>query len=203
MAHIDYFFTTLSPFTYLAGHRLEEIAAKHGATITYKPFDIGSLFGRTGGTAPKDRHESRKEYRLQDLARSAAKAGMKINLQPQFWPTNAAPSSYAIIAAQAANANGATGDLGGLVHSFLYSCWVSEMNIAEDDVVRDLLSRHGFEADLADKGMLMGAETYAANLEEAVSRGVFGSPFYITDTDQRFWGHDRLEDLDMHLSGKL
>ncbi|MGR3661950.1 MAG: 2-hydroxychromene-2-carboxylate isomerase, partial [Paracoccaceae bacterium] len=26
---------------------------------------------------------------------------------------------------------------------------------------------------------------------------------YVTDTDQRFWGQDRLEDLDLHLAGKL
>jgi len=29
---------------YLAGNRLEEIAAKHGATITYKPFDLITAF---------------------------------------------------------------------------------------------------------------------------------------------------------------
>ena len=42
-----------------------------------------------------------------------------------------------------------------------------------------------------------------ANLEEAANRGVFGAPFYITDGDERFWGQDRLDDLDLHLSGKL
>ena len=30
MPHIDYFFSTLSPYAYLAGQRLEEIAAKLG-----------------------------------------------------------------------------------------------------------------------------------------------------------------------------
>ena len=30
MAHIDYFLFPLSPFTYLAGQGLEEVAAKHG-----------------------------------------------------------------------------------------------------------------------------------------------------------------------------
>lgn len=49
MAHIDYYFSTVSPWAYLAGNRLEEIAARHGATITYKPVDLGSLFPRTGG----------------------------------------------------------------------------------------------------------------------------------------------------------
>ena len=203
MPHIDYYFSTISPFAYLAGTRLEEIAAKHGATITYKPLDITALFPRTGGTAPKDRHESRKEYRLQELRRQARKAGLPINLQPMFWPANAAPSSYAIIAAQAAKAKGAGGDLGGLVHAVLRACWAEERDISQDETVRDLLTAHGFDAGLADSGLLMGAETYANTLEEAVGKGVFGSPFYITDDGERFWGQDRLGDVDLHLAGKL
>ena len=50
MPHIDYFFATISPFTYLAGGRFEAVAAKHGASVTYKPLDIMQLFARTGGT---------------------------------------------------------------------------------------------------------------------------------------------------------
>jgi 2-hydroxychromene-2-carboxylate isomerase len=199
MAHIDYFFSTLSPFTYLAGTRLEEVVAKHGATLTYKPMDIISLFGRTGGVPPKDRHPSRQELRAQELTRQAKKLGMPFHLKPDFWPTNAAPSSYAIIAAQTAGG----GDLGKLVHSFVRGVWADQKDIAQDDVVRAALEEAGFDPALANSGLLAGADTYAANLEEAVSRGVFGAPFYITDTDQRFWGQDRIADLDLHLSGKL
>lgn len=198
MAHIDYFFATVSPYTYLAGTRLEEIAHKYGATVAYKPLDVLTLFSRTGGVKPAERHESRKEYRLQELRRQAAKADLKLNLQPMFWPTNPAPSSYAIIAA--AKAGG--GDLGGLVHGYCRACWAEERNIAEDEVVRDVLAAHGFDPKLADSGLLLGAETYANNLEEAVSRGVFGAPFYIVG-QERFWGQDRLDDLDLHLAGKL
>lgn len=199
MPHIDYFFATLSPYTYLAGTRLEEIAAKHGATITYKPCDVIALFNRTGGTPPKDRHPNRQMHRAQELPRQAKKLGLPLNLKPAFWPTNAAPSSYAIIAAQ--NAGG--GDLGQLVHAMLRAVWAEEKDIAQDDVIRACLQEAGFDPDLANSGLLEGAETYAANLEEAVERGAFGAPFYITDTDQRFWGQDKLEDLDLHLSGKL
>ncbi|WP_172300087.1 2-hydroxychromene-2-carboxylate isomerase [Pseudoruegeria sp. HB172150] len=199
MAHINYYFSTISPFTYLAGTRLEEIADKHGAGITYKPFDIGAIFSRTGGTPPPQRHESRKAYRLQELRRAGVKTGLPINLQPAHFPTNAAPSSYAVIAAQSAGG----GDVGALVHSLLRAVWVEEKDIAEDAVVKGCLEGAGFDPSLADSGLLVGAETYAANLEEAVNVGVFGSPFYITDGDERFWGHDRLDDLDVHLAGKL
>ena len=199
MAHIDYYLATISPSCYLAGNRLEEVAAKHGATITYKPLDIMGLFSRTGGLPPGQRHVSRQEYRMMDLQRQAKKVGMPINLKPAHFPTNPAPSSYALIAAQ--NAGG--GDLGRLAQSFLSACWSEEKNIAEDDVIRACLEGAGFDPALADSGMMAGAETYARNLEEAVEAGVFGTPFYITDTGERFWGQDRLEELDLHLHGKL
>ena len=100
MARIDYYFATLSPYCYLAGTRLEEVARKHGAQIAYKPFDIVQGFARTGGVVPKDRHPSRIEYRAQELPRQAKKLGLPFNLKPAHWPTNGAPSAYAFIAAQ-------------------------------------------------------------------------------------------------------
>ena len=87
-----------------------------------------------------------------------------------------------------------------LTHSICRACWAEEKNIADEMVIRDCLQNAGFDPTLADTGLLAGAETYAANLEEATNRGVFGAPFYITDDDQRFWGQDRLADLDLALS---
>ena len=46
------------------------------------------------------RHPARLEYRAQELPRQAKKSGLPFNFKPAHWPTNAAPSSYAIIAAQ-------------------------------------------------------------------------------------------------------
>ncbi|SHE99366.1 2-hydroxychromene-2-carboxylate isomerase [Litoreibacter ascidiaceicola] len=198
MPHVDYYFATLSPYTYMAGTRLEEVAAKHGATITYKPMEIMALFARTGGTPPPQRHPNRQEWRLQEMRRTAKKLELPINLKPAHWPTNPAPSSYAIIAAQAAG-----GDVGALVHAFTRACWAEDRDIAEDSVVRDVLEKSGFDPALADKGLLAGAEQYGRNLEDAVLAGVFGAPTYITDGDERFWGQDKIDDLDLHLSGKL
>jgi 2-hydroxychromene-2-carboxylate isomerase len=198
MPHIDYFFATLSPYAYLAGNRLEEIATKHNATIAYKPFDLITAFGRTGGQAPKDRHPSRQEYRAMELPRQAKKLGMPFQLKPAFWPTNGAPSSYAIIAAQNEG-----GEVGKLCQLIMRAVWVEDRDIAQDDVVRDCLEKAGFDPSIADRGLLQGADTYARNLEEAVEKGVFGAPFYILDDGQKFWGQDRLEDLEMHLDGRL
>lgn len=199
MPHIDYFLATLSPNVYLAGLRLEEIAAKHGATITYKPVDLNAVFARTGGLALGERHESRKALRLQELRRQAAKHGVPINLSPAFFPTNPAPSAYAVIAAQLAGG----GDVGRLVHGLATACWAEDRDVADDAVIKSCLTAAGFDPSLSDSGLLAGAEIYASNLEEAVSCGAFGGPFFITDTDERFWGQDKLGDLDLHLAGKI
>ena len=103
MTQIDYYFATLSPYCYLAGNRLEEVAARHGATIRYIPFDLLAGFPRTGGTPVAERHPSRTDYRDQALLREARKRDMPFNLRPAHWPTNGAPSAYAFIAAQNAD----------------------------------------------------------------------------------------------------
>ena len=197
MPHIDYYFATISPFTYLAGDRLEQIAAAHGAEITYKPLDIMQLFERSGGLPPAKRHPSRNEYRMQELPRWAEHLQMPINPKPAHFPVNMAPSSYAVIAAQQAGG----GNLGGLVQGLLRAVWAEDRDISDEAVIRDVLEANGFDPDLTNKGLLTGAETYARNLEDAAAAGVFGSPFYIVrETDQRFWGQDRLTFLDQHLA---
>ena len=180
MPHIDYYFATISPYTYIAGDGLEKIAAKHGATITYKPMDIIGIFGRTGGVPPRQRHVSRQEYRLMDMVRQARKADLPFNPQPAHWPTNPAPSSYAIIAAQATGA----GDIGKLVHAMTRACWAEEKDIAENDVIRSVLTASGFDPDLADADML----------SEVVSASYFYS-FWIVELGRQLsnisknWGY--------------
>lgn len=199
MPHIDYYFVTISPWTYLAGSRLEEIAEKHGATITYKPCDMNRVFRSTGGLPLAERAQARKDYRMQELKRWRAALGMELTLQPAHFPTNPAPAGYAIIAAQ--NAGG--GDLGKLTQSILRACWAEEKDVADEAVIRECLAAAGFDPELANSGLLSGAMTYEANAEEAVQVGAFGAPFYLVDGKEGFWGQDRLEMLDLYLSGKL
>ncbi len=196
MAEIEYFFSVVSSYTYLAGQRPAEIAARHGLGVVYRPLDITALFERTGGVAVGARHASRQAYRLRDLARQARRAGLPINLQPAFFPANAAPASYAIIAAQAAGG----GDMAALVHGLSRACWAEDRNVADDAVIRAALSGAGFDPSLADKGLFTGADAYTQNLEAAVAAGVFGAPSWVTPDGELFWGQDRLADLEAHLA---
>ena len=196
MPRIDYFLNPLSPWVYMAGRRPFEIAARHGAEIVLRPVDVAALMARTGGTALRDRHETRKAWRLQELARWSARLEMPLVLKPRHFPTNPAPACYAMIAAQSAGG----GDLVALVTGLSRAVWAEERDIADDAVVRDCLSAAGFDAGLADQGLLSGAETYAANLEGAIAAGAFGVPTWVVG-EAVFWGQDRLDFLDAHLAG--
>lgn len=198
MVQVDYFLALQSPYVYLAGRRPAEIAARHGATLVYRPLDAMALFPRTGGKVRADRHPSRNAYATQDRVRTAKRLGLPLDPEPMFRGANPAPAAYALIAAQAAGG----GDVTGLAVAIARAMWAEGKDISDDAVISAALAAHGFDPKVADRGMLMAAETYAANLEEAVSKGVFGVPFFVVG-DQLFWGQDRLDDLDLHLSGAL
>lgn len=196
MAHIDYYFTPLSPFAYLAGDGLEKIAAKHGATIAYKPINFMRAMDAMGGLPVPKRHPARQKYRLQELPRIAKRNGLPLNINPAHWPTNPVPATSAILAAAAHGG----GDVGKLSQRLLASCWAEEKDIGDPIVVTECLAECGFA--------LTGLEMSAAEAriepltDEAIARGVFGAPWYVVG-DQDFWGQDRLAYLDDHLAGKI
>jgi 2-hydroxychromene-2-carboxylate isomerase len=199
MATIDYYVFPLSPFSYLAGLRLEEIAARHVATITYKPFDLFRVFAEVGTQKPGERHPNKQRYRMQDIARVARMNNLPVNLRPAHWPTNPVPASAAIIAAQKAAGETGSGDVGRLVHAILRAVWAEDRDIADDAVLADALAEAGFDAALASRGLLSGVQTYERNTEAALAAGVFGSPTYVVG-EEVFWGGDRLPHLDAHLA---
>lgn len=195
MVQIDYFLSAISPWVYLAGTRPAGIAARHGATLVYRPVDAAGLFARTGGKVLAERHDSRKAYRLQELQRWSAKLGMPLRLKPLHAGVNPAPSAYAILAAQKAGG----GDVGALVFALGRALWAEDRDISDDGVIRACLTEAGFDPSVADRGLLASAEAYGATLEEAVARGVFGVPFWLVG-EAAFWGQDRLDFLDAHLA---
>ena len=49
MAVVDYYFTLVSPWTFLGDAAFRDIAQKHGATIRHIPVNMGRVFQATGG----------------------------------------------------------------------------------------------------------------------------------------------------------
>ncbi len=197
MAHIDYYFTVLSPFAYLAGDRMEQVAARHGADIAYKPVDIMALFAEMGGTPPAQRHESRKEYRMQELKRLSKLNDMPMNFQPAHWPVDPKPSSAMIVAAQAAGA-----DAGALSRAVMKAVWAEERDISDAATLEMILSETGIDRATLAPHMDAAHAAFDTMTSEGMANGVFGAPFYVVD-GQRFWGQDRIGHLDAHLAGEL
>ena len=193
MTTVDYYFSVLSPFTYLAGDRLERIAAARGAAIAYKPVDVMDLFARTGGTPVKDRHPSRLAYRMQELKRLSARNGLPMNFQPAHWPTDQKPASALIVAAAMAGQ-----DAGALTQAILRACWAEEKDVADPDTLAALADKAGIDLAALQPHLEAAAAAIGPTTDEAVERGVFGVPSYVVG-DEIFWGQDRLDHLDEHL----
>ena len=186
---IDYYFTLNSPWVYLAGDRLDRIAARHGCTVRVKPVEIGEVFSRTGGLPLKQRSAARQAYRMQELKRWRAVTGRPIVLEPRHWPADVAKASAAIAAVDAAG-----GDALSLSRAFSDAIFEAQRDIADRDVLAELCAPFALDA----AAMATGAEIFAANTAEAIARGVFGSPSYLVG-EEIFWGQDRLDLLDWHL----
>ena len=187
MVEIHYYFSVLSPFTYLAGDGLERIAEKHGATILYKPCDVMRIFAETGGVPVPKRHPTRQAYRLQELPRIARRAGLPITISPAHWPTDPVPATTAILAA--AEAGG--GDPGAVARALLSACWAEEKDIADPDVVAKALAAGGFDAAALSPAMAAAQPRIAELTDEALAKGVFGAPFYVVG-EELFWGQGPL-----------
>jgi 2-hydroxychromene-2-carboxylate isomerase len=195
--NIDYYFTVTSPWSYLGDIRVREVAAHCNATLQHRPVNAGEIFSKTGGLSLKDRSAERQAYRLRELARWRERLKIKLNLEPKFFPASSQLADKVIIAVR-----GSGIDPAPLTNAFMRTVWVEDENIADPEVVKTVLDAQGLDAVIlmASAQQEETARLLATNTEEAISRGVFGLPSYVTAHDL-FWGQDRLEFLESSLTG--
>lgn len=188
---IDYYYSLISPWTYLGGARLEEIAARHGAAIAHKPMKLGEVFPATGGLPLPKRAPARQSYRMMELKRWREYLGMPLNLNPAHFPVPEWPAAGMVIAAKSAD-----GDCGALSRALLRAVWSEERDISDRSTLAAIAGECGMDGEAllaaADHGD--AAAEYQANTEEAIARGVFGAPTYALG-EELFWGQDRLDFL--------
>ncbi len=192
---IDYYFSPVSPWTYLGHARFQEIVRKHGATVAPKPVDYGRIFPLSGGLPVSKRPPQRQAYRLVELERWRKYLGVPMNIQPSFFPYDAKLAALVIIAA--GNSDAAM-KLAGL---FLRGCWAEEKNMADEAEVAAAIRAAGLDSSalLKQARAPETAARFEAFTDEAIARQVFGAPTYVYK-DELFWGQDRLEFLDRALA---
>ena len=84
---IEYYFSVLSPFTYLGADRFTKIVSQYNLEVIEKPLDlVGEIFPNTGGLPVPKRHPARQKYRLLEMERISNKLGLPIIKQPKFFP---------------------------------------------------------------------------------------------------------------------
>ena len=194
---IDYYFATISPWTYLGHDRLVAIARKHGATIAVKPVNFGDVFPASGGLPLSKRAPQRQAYRLVELKRWREFLGMPLNLQPKYFPANGDLAACWVLAAAEEDAAHALALYGAIGKAL----WVEERDIADAATLAGVAKSVGQDAE----GLGARAQApeisarYAALTKEAIERGVFGAPSYVLD-GEIFWGQDRLDFLDRKLA---
>jgi len=197
-ATIDYYLAPQSPWTYLGHARLEQVAKAAGAQIRVRPVNLAKVFPVFGGVQLKDRHPQRQAYRLAELARFRDHLGVKLNVEPTFFPVDGLLASKMIVAVGQSHGDEAAFKLAG---ALMAAVWAQERNIADRDTLLAILS----ECELSDD-YLAKAETpdvqalYDQYTEQAIEIGVFGAPSYVVN-GQMFWGQDRLMFLEQALLG--
>jgi 2-hydroxychromene-2-carboxylate isomerase len=193
----QYFFATHSPWTYLGHERLIEIARKNGAQIEVRPFDLGKVFGVSGGLPLAKRAPQRQAYRLTELARWSAFLGIPLNPQPKFFPVSPELANKMVVAARLTNGVDVALELAGAI---MRGLWAEDRNIGDEDTLVQIAG----SCDLDGRALIKSAETasvqaeYDRNTEDATAASVFGSPWYVVDGES-FWGQDRLDFLEREL----
>ena len=195
---IDYYFATISPWSWLGHERLVALARAHGAAVRTRPVDFGRIFAASGGLPLPKRAPQRQAYRLVELRRWSEFLGAPIHIHPKHFPVPGDDAARLIHAVDLHDGPDAALDMAGRV---LRAVWVEERDISNADHLALLLSEAGLPARrLGDAKAPEAQGRYDDMTQAALDANVFGAPSYVVD-GEIFWGQDRLDFLERRLAG--
>ncbi len=192
---IDFYFDFSSPYGYLGSERIDAIAEKHDCRVIWRPYLLGVVFKQLG-TSPLISQPVKGPYSRHDLMRSARLYGIAFNI-PDPFPVNSLAACRAYYWLEAEDPALAK----QLAQALYRGYFVDNRNLGEADVVVETAASLGIEKE-AVTAALHDSEVKArlrTEVEAALEKGVFGSPFCIYG-DQQFWGCDRMDHLDKWLA---
>ena len=185
---IDFYFDFISPYGYLASTRIEQIAARHGRDVVWRPFLQGVTVLQVMGLKPLLETPLKSDYVKIDPPRLAALMGVPIKMPNLDGVTSvaAARAFYWLSERDAALAV-------EFARAVLARLWVEGKDITAPDAVADEAAKLGLDRNevmtaLADQRV---KDLLRTAVDAAIARKVFGSPYFIVD-DQPIWGVDRL-----------
>jgi 2-hydroxychromene-2-carboxylate isomerase len=192
---IDFYFDFSSPYGYFAAEKIDGIAARHGRIVTWRPILLGAIFKVTG-QQPLPAIPLKGGYIRQDLERSARLLELPFRVPSRFpiATTAACRAFYSVTDGDP--------DLGKRLALALYAAYfVQDRDISSPDVTVDVATQVGIPREEMQRALNEPAlkDRLRTEVDDALSRGVFGSPYFIVD-DEPFWGSDRLDQVDRWLA---
>jgi 2-hydroxychromene-2-carboxylate isomerase len=192
---IDYYVWLSSDWAYLGGVRFTQIAARHGLKIHHIPMRMQDVYAGSGGLLLAERSWQRQSYRIRELRRWSMRLGIKVNIEPRYFPADIDLASCMVIAAQRRGF-----EVAGLVNAIMGAIWAEDRDPADPEVLKALARTFQWDgADLLEEAARQDIRAeYHGNTQRALAAGVFGSPFYAY-AGELFWGQDRLDMLEEHI----
>jgi 2-hydroxychromene-2-carboxylate isomerase len=200
MVTVEYFMSPGSPWSFMGHQRFIEIVNKFNVNVNMYPVNYGEIFPLSGGVPVSKRPIQRQSIRLQELKRWGDFLKISLNPEPKFFPSKSLLPSLIIIASQLKKTNQAF----DLANNIMSALWVENLNIDDEDTLINILKKMDLDAD----EILNYAKTkecedaMKSGTRLAIEKGVFGAPTYIVN-DQIYWGQDRLDFVERHLSSLL
>jgi len=173
---VNYYHFLISPWSYLAIGRFNELVDKHNMTVNYLPIAPMKVFGETGGLPPAKRHPSRQRFRMDELKRWSSWLNIPLNLTPKYFPADQTLAAQMLLAAGGASGNAMAGKFSD---ALLTAVWAEEKNIADESILISVADSVGLQgAELLNQAQTPAwADAYEAQSVTAIDIGVFGSTF--------------------------
>jgi len=190
MPRLEFFFDCSSPWTYLAFHKIEDVARARGAQLVWRPILVGGVFNAVNDSVYEMRanpNPRKAKYHAKDLQDWARLYGLTIGW-PTVFPVNSVKAMRGAIAAGERDA------LPAWSRACFEAYWGRDQDLAQDAVIEEIAKRAGLEPAwlLARIAAPEIKEQLRKNTDELIARGGFGSPTMFVDEGDMFFGNDRL-----------
>ncbi|MBY4598632.1 2-hydroxychromene-2-carboxylate isomerase [Ottowia caeni] len=190
---VRFYFDFLSPYAYLAQHRLKALSASHGWQIDFRSIDLSQAKKAIGNVGPANRDMPVKlAYLAKDLSRWAALYGIPLTFPPNYNSSGLNVGLYygPCKGREAEYVSTAYGLVWGLGQApddpKTLESVASHMKWDVDDFIEFTHSEPGLQA-------------YRKSTEDAIAQHIFGVPTMAVG-DEMWWGNDRLSLLEKHLT---
>ena len=190
---LDFYFDCSSPWTYLAFHAVQPIAAELGAEIAWKPILVGGVFNAVNQTVYDSRarpNPLKQAYMLKDLADWARLYGLRIVFPPKVFPVNSVKAMRGCIWLGQESKQ----QMVPFARAVFETYWGGDKDISQDSVLTEVCKSVGvdhvrFFAGIGEQAI---KDQLKANTDEVMARGGFGSPTIFVGKTDMYFGNDRM-----------